>query len=513
MTGQLTFAPVSGDGTIYSSAPLDILSTGSVNLKVGSAITNALGITVSTSGNVSIDGTLSVAGIPLNTIIGNATSNLATQNSVTSNTNAIAALNASNTTNTTAISTLSSTVGGQTTSIASLSSTVAGHTTSIAANSAAITANATAISTNSSALGVLSGTGSGSVSASIQSALTNSAQTVSVGSINAATSGQINSSNIITASSLATYGYDTVTARTSALAGYATLASANTFTGLQTINSSGAGSYTLTLNGNFTTANHVYGVLNVNNNGTPSTSWAGILLGNTGQNGVIAYNSGGTRTMAFNTNWNAGAVPTSWPLLINSNNLVTTTSNTLDCYNSVAGAANFLSVYIGGTAISSIYAPLASPTFTGTLTAPTVSAGNATLSSSLYVGATSVNGQYLTISSNQTTPFGSSIQSTQQGVANNTLTLNPSGGPVAICPAGATTTLGGPLTCGAITSTGNAQQCQHQAQERWLVELWRQIQILVETSRSGKSSMVQLTVRQGGSRVRSRIWAYLRDVH
>ena len=55
--------------------------------------------------------------------------------------------------------------------------------------------------------------------------------------------------------------------------------------------------------------------------------------------------------------------------------------------------------------------------------------GNTYIAQTLYVGPITTNGQYLTMTSNQTTP-GSSLQATQQGVAHNTLTLNPQGGSV-----------------------------------------------------------------------------------
>ena len=63
MTGALTLNPASGDALINSSSTIDLLSTSSLNLKVGASGGSALGLHIDNSGNTSIDGTLNSSSI------------------------------------------------------------------------------------------------------------------------------------------------------------------------------------------------------------------------------------------------------------------------------------------------------------------------------------------------------------------------------------------------------------------------------------------------------------------
>lgn len=116
----------------------------------------------------------------------------------------------------------------------------------------------------------------------------------------------------------------------------------------------------------------------------------------TGSNSNYIDNVGNLHINGTGGAWSAyGNGATSDAFKVAYNNIVSTAYNTLDNGSGSMTVANGLTV--GGTT---------------------------------YVGSTATNGQYMQLSSNQSSPYGSSIQATQQGVANNTLTLNSSGGAV-----------------------------------------------------------------------------------
>ena len=61
ITGPLNLSPPSGDASVDSSAPLDILAASQLTLRTGSSPSTALGITVDSSGNASFDANLTSA--------------------------------------------------------------------------------------------------------------------------------------------------------------------------------------------------------------------------------------------------------------------------------------------------------------------------------------------------------------------------------------------------------------------------------------------------------------------
>jgi hypothetical protein len=342
-------------------------NTASITANTADIITNRASITTNTSAI-----TTNTTAITANTtaIAAEATTaraaELALTNSVSSNTTNISSNTASITANTTSIGNLNFNIASNTLSITANTADIITNRANIETNTTAITANTNAITTNTSAISA-----DATTARAAELALTNSVSS--------------NTTNISSNTASITANTSGIATNTTAIAAEATTAraaelaltnSVSSNTASITTNTSAINTNTTAIAAEATTARAAELVLTNNiatNTTSINTNTANInsnitAIGNL--NTTIASN---TTNVNLNTTAIAAEATTARAAeLALTNNVNSNTANTTS--NTSAIAANTASI-LTNTSDIALKAPIISPTFTGTPTAPTAAAG------------------------------------------------------------------------------------------------------------------------------------------
>jgi hypothetical protein len=264
---------------------------------------------------------------------------------ITTNTNAItantSAITAEATTARAAELVLTNSVSSNTTNISSNTASITSNTSGIATNTSAITANTNAITANTTAI-----TAEASTARAAELALTNSVSSNTASISSNSVSITANAADIITNRANITTNSSAITANTSAIAAEATTARAAELVLTNSISSN---------------------TTNISSNTASITTNTSAITTNTT---AITAN-----TSAINTNTTAIAAEATTARaaeLALTNNINSNTANTTS--NTSAIAANTASI-LTNTSDIALKAPIISPTFTGTPTAPTAASG------------------------------------------------------------------------------------------------------------------------------------------
>jgi hypothetical protein len=355
-----TAAPLTNDDQIATTAFVaasvtrSTASDASATVKGILKLTNDLGGTADLPTVNSVGGVLSSTITTLPTLIASNTSSITSNTSaisantasITSNTSAISANTASITSNTTAINANTSSITSNTTAINVNTSSITSNTTAINANTASITSNTTAINANTA-----------SITSNTTAIISNTASiTSNTSAINANTASITSNTNAITSNTASiTSNTSAITANTASITSNTSAITSNTASITSNTSAISANTASITSNTTAITAN----TASITSNTSAITSNTLSITSNTS---AISANTASITSNTTAINANTASITSNTSAI--SANTASITNNT------TAINANTASI-TSNTADILLRAMIASPSFTGTPTAPT----------------------------------------------------------------------------------------------------------------------------------------------